>query len=165
MIIKANTEDYYKTIKFIRSYNRKVIFFNGCFDILHLGHIKLFNYVNSLADQLSASVVVGINSDASVKMQNKSHGLVHNEEYRAEMIEQFFLKRQVNIIAYDTFTPSSIIWHLMPDIIVKGNEYEKKEFAEKTIMNMIGGGIVYFDSKIDMSTTKIIEKVKSFDTV
>jgi D-beta-D-heptose 7-phosphate kinase/D-beta-D-heptose 1-phosphate adenosyltransferase len=159
LIIQANTDEYYKYCRETRKEYDSILFFNGCFDLIHLGHIKMFKYICSL--QFS-KVVLGLNSDKSVSMQNKSHKLINSEIYRINMIKELFL--HIDIIIFDTPTPCSILWHLMPDLIIKGQDYYDKSFPEKIIMEKIGGEIRYFDSGIDMSTTKIIERIKSNET-
>jgi D-beta-D-heptose 7-phosphate kinase/D-beta-D-heptose 1-phosphate adenosyltransferase len=157
MILKANSDEYYKYCKQTRKSGIKIVMFNGCFDFIHIGHVKMIQHIQNYK---GCFIICAINSDESVNMQNKTHPLINTVTDRIAMVKQLFNITSLDFITFDTLTPSSIIWHLMPDIIYKGIDYEGKEFPEKFIMDKIGGEIKYYDSGIEMSTTKIIEKVK-----
>ena len=123
-----------------------IVFTNGCFDILHRGHIELLKYCKSLGH-----VVVGLNSDRSVK---KLKG--ENRPYFLEKDREFMLRscRFVDgVIIFDEDTPYNLIKKIKPDIIVKGGDYKEKDvigskIAEVKIFNYIDG----------YSTTKILEQ-------
>ena len=123
-------------------------FTNGCFDILHLGHIELLKFAKSKADKL----VVALNSNKSVNLQNKSHSLINDLEIRRKIIES--LEFVDFVIDFDEVTPYDLIKKIKPDVLVKGSDYE----------NPVGSDIVLnvekFDILDDFSTTKFIEKIK-----
>ena len=123
----------------------KLVFTNGCFDILHRGHIELLKYCKSLGD-----VVVGLNSDDSVKKIKGSDRPFFSEDDREFMLKS--CKYVDGVIIFDQETPYDLIKKIKPDIIVKGGDYNKEdvvgnELAEVRIFNYIKG----------YSTTNILE--------
>ncbi len=150
MILIHNSDEYWKWLKRMKR-QKNIVFFNGCFDIVHLGHIKMLN-----APQFdNCYKIIGLNSDLSVKLQNKSHPLINDEEYRSKFVSNFCM----DVIIFDSLTPTTIIKELMPDFLVKGKDYEGIMFPEKFIVDKYGGQIVYFDSGVDMSTTKLFNRI------
>ena len=122
-----------------------VVFTNGCFDILHRGHIELLKYCKSLG-----SVVVGLNSDSSVKKLKGDARPFFCQEDRKFMLES--CKYIDGVVIFDETTPYNLIKRLKPDIIVKGGDYKPEqvvgsELAKVKIFNYIDG----------YSTTKILE--------
>jgi len=122
-----------------------VVFTNGCFDILHRGHIELLKYCKSLG-----TVIVGLNSDESVKkLKGVTRPFFHQED-RKFMLES--CKYVDGVVIFDEETPYNLIKRLKPDIIVKGGDYKPEEvigsdIARIKIFNYIDG----------YSTTKILE--------
>lgn len=153
MIIKTTDINYLCNIRKIRK-NKKIVFTNGCFDIVHLGHMKMFNYIRK--NYPDAYIVVGLNSDESVDNLKKSHRRIFDENYRSAYMSNIV----DSVIIFNQSNPSGLILDLLPDIVVKGKEYEGKEFPELPIIKHIGADIIYYNSNIDMSTTKLIELVK-----
>ena len=100
---------------------RKVVFTNGCFDILHRGHIELFKYCKSLGDK----VVVGLNSDKSVKRLKGESRPINCSEDRKMLLES--IKYVDEVIIFEENTPYELIKKKMPDIIVKGGDYNKED--------------------------------------
>jgi D-beta-D-heptose 7-phosphate kinase/D-beta-D-heptose 1-phosphate adenosyltransferase len=123
----------------------RVIFTNGCFDILHRGHIELLNHCSELGDK----VVVGLNSDASIKRIKGSSRPINSQKDRMYML--LALKYVDEVIIFNDDTPYNVIKLLKPDIIVKGGDYEQQDvigndIAKVKIFNYVNG----------YSTTKII---------
>lgn len=115
-----------------------VIFTNGCFDILHRGHVELLKYCRSLGGE----VIVGINSDESVKRLKGSNRPVNNEKDRKFILESLTFVDKVFVFKEDT--PYNIISEIKPDIIVKGGDYKiedvvGKDFCEVRIFNYVEG--------------------------
>ena len=134
----------------LKKQNKKIVFTNGCFDIIHIGHITLLKKAKSLGDIL----VVGLNSDESVKkLKGKERPIVPQNE-RAEILDS--IKYVDYVVVFDELTPYKVITEIKPDIIVKGKDYKLKE--------VVGWGIVPKIVRInlvkDRSTTGIIEKIK-----
>ena len=124
----------------------KIIFTNGCFDILHTGHFKLLKYCKELGH-----VIVGLNSDRSVKRLKGEKRPIFTQEDRVFMLKS--CKYVDKVIIFEEDTPYNLIKSIKPDIIVKGGDYKKEEVvgcdvAEIKIFNYIDGH----------STTNILEK-------
>tara|TARA_B100001123_G_scaffold450743_1_gene623378 strand:- start:3997 stop:4410 length:414 start_codon:yes stop_codon:yes gene_type:complete len=135
----------------------RIIFTNGCFDILHLGHVKLLEYCHKLAYQAlhggQGKVVVGLNSDDSVKRLKGSDRPVNCELERMYVLES--LKYVDDVIIFDEDTPYQLIKRIQPAIIVKGGDYEPQnvvgsDISEVKIFNYIEG----------KSTTNTIKNLK-----
>ena len=123
-----------------------IVFTNGCFDIIHRGHVELLKYARSIGDHL----VVGINSDESVRKNKGKDRPVNSEHDRCAILESFRFVDDVIIFKEDT--PINLIKQIKPDIIVKGGDYLKEDvvgfdFCEVRIFDYLDG----------YSTTKIIE--------
>ena len=129
--------------------NNKVIFTNGCFDILHIGHIRLLKYAKSLGNHL----IVGLNSDESIKRLKGCDRPFNKLEYRKEVIESIKWVDEVKIFTEDT--PYNLIKELKPDIMVKGGDYTPStvigsDICKVEIFNLVG----------NISTTRILNYVK-----
>ena len=124
-------------------------FTNGCFDILHPGHVELLKFAKSKADKL----VVALNSDESVKRQNKPHKLVNSLEYRKTMISA--LECVDFVVSFDEDTPREIMNVICPEVLVKGSEYADPVGSE------IVGEVCSFPMVSGHSTTSLINKIKS----
>lgn len=127
--------------------NFKLAFTNGCFDILHPGHLELFNFSKTKADKL----VVAINSDRSVKSQNKKHELINNIDYRTSMVQA--LECVDFVIVFDEDTPYEAIKQIRPDVLVKGSDWPEP------IGSDLVDEVFLFDKVGDYSTSGIIEKI------
>ena len=123
-----------------------VVFTNGCFDILHTGHLELLKY----AKTLGSTLVVGINSDASVKRLKGNDRPVNSEKARAHQLNA--LPWVDEVIIFDNETPYSLIKILQPDIIVKGGDYTVKQVVGNDLAT-----VVIFPTIEGYSTTRIIE--------
>lgn len=126
----------------------KIIFTNGCFDILHIGHIKLLEF----AKKLDGRLIVGLNSDTSVKKLKGPSRPINNENIRKEML--LAIKFVDEVIIFNQETPLDLIKNIKPDIIVKGGDYKPEE--------VIGGKmaeVVIFNYVDEFSTTKIIKSI------
>lgn len=128
----------------------KTIFTNGCFDVLHRGHVELLKYAKSLG----SSLVVGLNSDNSVKKLKGNDRPINNQEDRKAILES--IKWVDHVVIFDEETPEKLITKLKPDIIVKGGDYTKKEvvghkIAEVKIFELVDG----------LSTTKTIKDISN----
>ena len=143
-------KDLSLTIKHLKSEGKKIVFTNGCFDILHLGHVKYLEMAKSFGDVL----IVGVNSDTSVKrLKGKSRPI--NPEYdRAYLLAALDVVDFVTI--FDEDTPYELIKALKPDILVKGGDYKGKEVVGSDIVKEVRL-VDFVDGK---STTNIIERVK-----
>lgn len=132
---------------------RKVVFTNGCFDLLHLGHIEYLSKAADLGDVL----VIGLNSDRSVRKLKGGGRPVLNEKARAMILASLFFVTAV--ILFDEETPYDLISEVKPDVLIKGADYEIGEIAGHDIVQAYGGEVVTIPLTEGYSTTDIIEKL------
>ncbi|MFH0866974.1 MAG: D-glycero-beta-D-manno-heptose 1-phosphate adenylyltransferase [Bacteroidota bacterium] len=132
-----------------------VVFTNGCFDILHLGHI---DYLSKTADQ-GKILIVGLNTDLSVKKIKGEKRPLNNEATRAAVLASLFFVDAV--VLFDEDTPYNLIKTISPDVLVKGSDYKAEEIVGYDIVASYGGKTVTIDFLDGYSTTSLIEKIKS----
>lgn len=159
MITKAFSQDYFKRLKWLRKW--KIIFFNGCFDIMHPGHLSMINSIKEYAQykwgkSSNYKIVCGLNSDKSVKLQNKSHPLINSENDRAIFLEHLDIDE---IFIFDEEDPTALIMSLMPDVVVKGKDYYQQPFPEREFLQKTEIEIKYIDLVTEYSTTNIYNKI------
>lgn len=145
-----------KALARFRAINRRksIVFTNGCFDILHRGHIELLRRAKELGDIL----VVGLNSDASVRrLKGRGRPLV-GERDRAFVLAA--LEAVDRVVVFDEDTPLEAIRALEPDILVKGAEYEREEIAGASVVEERGGRVVRVPMRKGFSTTSLLEKIR-----
>ena len=128
----------------------RVIFTNGCFDILHRMHIELLKFCKSRGDY----VVVGLNSDASVKALKGDKRPINKEDDRKYVLES--LKFVDEVIIFEEETPFNLVKELRPDEIVKGGDYKVEDIAGHEF-----APVVLFNYNNSYSTTKALEKLNS----
>lgn len=132
----------------------KIIFTNGCFDILHQGHIKLL----LSAAELGNKVVLGLNTDASVKKLKGENRPLNDEYSRAlVMASQAFVDA---VCLFDEETPLELIQAVKPDVIVKGGDYTPETVVGNDFVKSYGGEVVIVPTIEGFSTTNIISKIK-----
>lgn len=136
-----------------RAHNESIVFTNGCFDIIHAGHVGYLEQAKELGDRL----VVAINSDESV-VRLKGPGRPINPVDR-RMAVLAGLESVDWVISFDTDTPESLLTELKPDILVKGGDYDKKGVVGWQIVEAYGGTVKVLSFFDDCSTTAIVEKV------
>ena len=148
-----------KEIKLIRSAlkadKKKVVFTNGCFDIIHAGHIDYLNKAKALGDIL----MVGLNTDDSVKKIKGDKRPIINQDERAEIISN--LKPVDYVVFFDEDTPAELINKLVPDILIKGADWKIDEIAGGETVIANGGEVKTIEFVNDQSTSKIIDLITS----
>ena len=132
---------------------RKVVFTNGCFDILHRGHIECLRRAKRLGDLL----IVGLNSDSSVKKLKGSKRPIMSQEDRAEILASLLMVDYVCV--FEEETPQRIISALIPDVLVKGGDYKKKEIVGREVVESHGGKVSTIKEVKAKSTKNIIKKI------
>jgi D-beta-D-heptose 7-phosphate kinase/D-beta-D-heptose 1-phosphate adenosyltransferase len=132
---------------------KKVVFTNGCFDILHLGHIKYLKKAKQLGDIL----IVGLNSDASVKKLKGKQRPILPQKDRAEILSSLWFVDYV--IIFSQTTPFELISKLVPDILVKGGDYKIKDIVGRDIVERNGGKVVTIPEVKGKSTRGIIRVI------
>lgn len=157
--LKIKDRDKIKEIsKRLKIENKKIVFTNGCFDILHIGHTRLFNYAKQQGDIL----ILGLNTDASIKRIKGPKRPVVTEKERAEILAE--LKSIDYVVFFDESTPVDIIKELKPDVIVKGGDYNPKDYKkmpEAKVVHDYGGKVCIFNTLEGKATTNIIEKIRN----
>ena len=138
----------------IRIENRKVVFTNGCFDIIHKGHVTYLNEAKSLGDHL----IVGINSDDSVKRLKGKDRPVNNESDRAFVLDN--LKSVDDVLIFNEDTPYDIIKEIIPDLLVKGGDWKEEDIVGSDIVKKNGGKVISLQFVNNYSTTNILEKIE-----
>jgi rfaE bifunctional protein nucleotidyltransferase chain/domain len=142
-------------VKDWQSQGQKVVFTNGCFDILHLGHVDYLEKSKSLGDKL----VVGVNSDTSVKRLKGLDRPVNNENSRSRIIASLMFVDAAIIFAEDT--PLELITALKPDILVKGKDYNISNIVGADIVLANGGKVSTVELVDGYATSSIINKIKT----
>lgn len=143
-------------IQKIKSQNKTIVFTNGCFDILHAGHVHYLQKTASLADFF----IVGVNSDDSVKRLEKSPARpLQNESSRSTVMSALACVDAV--VVFDEDTPKEIIEIITPDVLVKGGDYEIKDIVGADWVTQHGGRVTTIEFLPGYSTTAIEKKIIS----
>ena len=136
-----------------RELGKKLVFTNGCFDILHVGHVRYLNQARSLGDAL----VVGVNSDRSVReIKGESRPIVPELE-RAEVVAA--LASVDFVFVFDDTTPKRVLDAIVPDVLVKGADWSLSEIVGRDTVENAGGVVLNLSLVEGSSTTEIIRKV------
>jgi rfaE bifunctional protein nucleotidyltransferase chain/domain len=133
--------------------NKTTVFTNGCFDILHRGHVSYLNKAKALGDVL----IVGLNTDHSVRRIKGEKRPIITEEERAFLLDN--LKAVDVVILFNDDTPQDLINAVLPDILVKGADYENKEVVGSETVLKHGGKVELIEFVDGLSTTNVIEKI------
>jgi len=139
----------------MRKTGKKVVFTNGCFDLVHAGHIAAFRQAHSYGDVL----IVGVNSDSSVRRLKGPTRPVVKLENRLKLLEA--LELVDCLIPFDEDTPQALIEAIKPDVLVKGKDWEGKAVAGVDVVEKNGGRVAFVDLEQGLSTTAIVEKIRS----
>jgi rfaE bifunctional protein nucleotidyltransferase chain/domain len=139
--------------KDLRAAGKTLVFTNGVFDLLHVGHVRYLAAARALGDTL----VVAVNSDGAVrKLKGKSRPVV-NEHERAEILAAL---RQVDFVTiFDDVSPRSLIARLLPDVLVKGGDYQLDEIHGREEVEAAGGRVVSLPFIAGASTTNILDRM------
>jgi rfaE bifunctional protein nucleotidyltransferase chain/domain len=137
-----------------KSAGEKVIFTNGCFDILHFGHIHYLAEASDLGDRL----VIGLNSAASVKRLKGEHRPINDEATRQHLLAA--LEFVDAVVVFEEDTPLELIKIILPDVIVKGGDWKPKQIVGSDIVLANGGEVKSLAFKEGYSTTSIEEKIR-----
>ena len=138
-----------------RDENEKIIFTNGCFDLLHLGHV---DYLAKARD-LGGRLVVGLNSDVSIKRLKGLSRPINNEQSRAALLAGMTYVDAV--VLFDEETPINLISEVMPAVLVKGGDYKIKEIVGHEMVLNNGGEVCAIDFVEGYSGSELIKKIKA----
>jgi rfaE bifunctional protein nucleotidyltransferase chain/domain len=139
----------------LRSAARTVVFTNGVFDLLHIGHLRYLQQARALGDAL----IVGLNSDRSVRANKGPARPVTPEAERAEILAG--LACVDGVVIFDQETPHELIAALEPDVLVKGADWDEDAIVGRDIVEARGGRVVRVPLEAGHSTSAIIEKIKN----
>ncbi|OGP73992.1 MAG: hypothetical protein A2V86_08065 [Deltaproteobacteria bacterium RBG_16_49_23] len=142
-----------RTIKDLKAGGKKVVFTNGCFDLLHVGHIRYLEKAKSLGDVL----IVGVNSDRSVRNLKGPQRPILPEEERTEILSGLWCVDY--IILFDESTPLELIATLRPHVLVKGGDWSKETTVGREAVEESGGEVVILPFVEGSSSTNIIETI------
>jgi rfaE bifunctional protein nucleotidyltransferase chain/domain len=132
---------------------KKIVFTNGCFDILHAGHADYLNKAKSLGDIL----VVGINSDASVRRIKGEKRPILPQQMRAYLLDN--LKPVDYVVIFEEDTPLELIKAIKPDVLVKGADWDLERIVGADFVLSYGGRVERIPFSFDISTSKVIERI------
>ena len=139
----------------LRAEGRRLVFTNGCFDLLHVGHARYLAAARELGDAL----LVAVNSDAAVRELKGAGRPVMNESERAEMLAALAAVSYVTVFA--GLSPRALIAELLPDVLVKGGDYALDEIHGREEVEAAGGRVVSLPFVEGASTTGVIERIKA----
>ena len=150
-----NIKDLAKIINEWRLNGDKIVFTNGCFDLIHLGHLEILARSADLGDKL----IVAINSDMSIKKIKGNSRPIIEEDSRAKQLAAIeFIDA---VILFNEDTPYNLINILKPDVLTKGGDYKKNDIVGNELINKEQGDVVIIPLTQGYSTTSILEKIKN----
>jgi D-beta-D-heptose 7-phosphate kinase/D-beta-D-heptose 1-phosphate adenosyltransferase len=147
-------EELLRARESLRAEGRRLVFTNGCFDLLHVGHVRYLSEARSLGDAL----LVAINSDASVRALKGAGRPVMSEAERAEILAA--LEAVDFVTVFDDESPRALIKQVLPDVLVKGGDYRLDEIHGREEVERAGGRVLSLPFVEGASTTGIIERMR-----
>jgi rfaE bifunctional protein nucleotidyltransferase chain/domain len=151
----VSLEEIKKIAENLKAQNKTIVTTNGCFDILHAGHVRYLKQAKALGDVL----VLGLNSDSSVKKLKGDTRPINSQDDRAEVIAG--LEAVDYVVIFNEDTPVSLLEVIKPDIHAKGGDYDINTLPEAKTISENGGQIAFIPLVEGRSTTNIINKTKS----
>ena len=134
----------------------RVVFVNGCFDLLHFGHVSFLKRAAAYGD----SLVVGINSDSSVRsIKGPSRPIMSESERRSSLLILDFVD---DVRIFEKSNPGELIRELRPDVIVKSTLYRDKPFPEREVIEALECELIFIDTEEKISTTVLIDRIRKF---
>ena len=137
----------------LKHLGRQIVFTNGCFDILHAGHVRYLTTAKSFGDVL----IVGLNTDESVRRLKGANRPINNQDDRAEVL--LGLRAVDHVIFFGEQTAEALIAEVKPDVYVKGGDYTLDTLPEAKIVAQCGGRVELVNLVAGRSTTNIVEKI------
>jgi D-glycero-beta-D-manno-heptose 1-phosphate adenylyltransferase len=145
--------DAVRFVERLRADGKTIVFTNGVFDLLHPGHVRYLGHARTLGDAL----IVGVNSDASVRANRGPGRPITPQQERAEILSALACVDAV--VVFEETTPHSVIHALQPDVLVKGADWGEGEIVGRDIVEARGGKVVRTPVEAGYSTTAIIRKI------
>ncbi len=147
-----------KISKVLKKQGKIIVFTNGCFDILHRGHIEYLAKAKEFGDVL----IVGLNSDSSVERLKGKGRPINSQEDRSKILDS--LKPVDYVVIFEEDTPLQLIQIIQPDVLVKGGDYKLEDIIGAEFVLTHGGRVEIVPYLEGKSTTKIIEQIKNFNS-
>ncbi|MBX3163003.1 MAG: D-glycero-beta-D-manno-heptose 1-phosphate adenylyltransferase [Bacteroidetes bacterium] len=152
----VSKEEALRRVNGLHFFGKKVVFTNGCFDILHAGHVDYLNQARDLGNLL----ILGLNTDSSVKrMQKAPNRPINDESSRAAVLAGLACVDM--IVLFDEDTPYELIKFLQPDVLVKGDDYQIEKIVGYDIVTARGGEVITIPFLQGYSTTRLVDKIVS----
>jgi rfaE bifunctional protein nucleotidyltransferase chain/domain len=151
--IKSTTEAKKKIAEW-KSKGERIVFTNGCFDILHLGHVDYLEKARNFGDKL----IVGLNTDSSVSRFKGPERPIQDQNSRGRILSS--LQFVDMVVLFDEDTPKELISSLVPDVLVKGSDYLAENIVGADVVKKAGGVVTTLELVPGYSTSKVIEKIK-----
>lgn len=152
-MIAKNWEEAKKRVNEWKSSGQAVVFTNGCFDILHRGHVEYLSDAKACGDKL----VLALNSDDSVQKLKGNPRPIQNQEDRAIILDA--LESVDLVVVFDQETPAEIIQTLLPDVLAKGGDYTPETIVGADTVTLNGGEVKVIPFRTGYSSSKIIDKL------
>lgn len=152
--IYPDFSSFQEVLKAWKKAGETVVFTNGCFDLVHRGHIDSLSKAAALGNRL----IVGLNSDMSVKILKGENRPLIDQQSRAILLAALFMVDAV--VLFDEETPYELIKRIVPDVLVKGSEYQVEEIAGFDVVLAAGGRVERIDLTPGFSTSDLIRKIK-----
>jgi rfaE bifunctional protein nucleotidyltransferase chain/domain len=146
-------EELIKSVEFAREQGARIVFANGCFDVLHVGHVRYLAGARELGDVL----IVGVNSDAQVAIQKGAGRPVLPAIERAEIVDA--LEPVTYVTIFDEPTVEELLLALKPDVHAKGTDYTAETVPERDVVRSYGGQVAIVGDPKDHSTSAIIARL------
>jgi rfaE bifunctional protein nucleotidyltransferase chain/domain len=150
-----SSKDLAGTLTSLRRKGKKIVFTNGCFDILHVGHVDYLSKARRLGDIL----VIGLNSDSSVKKIKGKDRPINKEADRAKVLSALYFVDYIT--SFSENTPEGLIKKLKPDILVKGGDWKIEDIVGGAFVRSYGGKVKSIPFVKGYSTTSLIERIES----
>lgn len=135
--------------------SKRIVFTNGCFDILHAGHLDLLSKAARLGDIL----IVGVNADASVRRLKGEERPVNDEAFRAQLLSH--LQMVDSVVVFEEDTPLELIRSINPDILVKGGDYQAEDVVGYEDVSAAGGRVEIIPLVEGLSTSALIDRIRA----
>jgi len=146
-------EDLIKQIGIWKLRSHRIVFTNGCFDLLHPGHVRYLADAKTMGDRL----VIGVNADASVRQLKGKNRPIQDEKSRMEILAS--LHASDAIILFEEETPETLIQSIRPDVLVKGGDWEIEKIVGATFVKSYGGAVYSIPFHDGYSTTNLEQKI------
>ncbi|MFL2573614.1 MAG: D-glycero-beta-D-manno-heptose 1-phosphate adenylyltransferase [Flavobacteriales bacterium] len=150
-----NKNNLLKKLEIWRGENKKIVFTNGCFDLIHLGHIEILARSSDFGDKL----IIGVNSDLSIKKLKGENRPIIEESSRIKQLSA--LEFVDAVVLFDEDTPLKLIETIKPDVITKGGDYTAKNIVGNEVVSQKNGEVIIIPLTQGYSTTSILNKIKN----